>query len=496
MKPIELPYNINSNLNLFNKSINKNVEDMIKTIRITNSKGKKDNKSNSNGKKLQKEMNIKNNRGKNKNNFSSPYCTKINNLNIQSEFYQRKYSDNTKRNTNNDIIKVKNIQVSRNYSNIGNNNPIDINKKDSSSVNSNSTKKYNTDNIQKNSNTKYIIDLKNNSNLKNSITRKVNDNNELLTTNSYSNKDNNNNDNNNINSGDKEKKFSIIDIPAPINNSNEKVKDNILICINLNNNQENKDISKDIKLSAKEKAFLILCKSNVLPVCSQIIFSRSSYKIKEFITTKEILDNHEVFIQSKIKEYEYKIISYNKKITSIFTPTKIAEITFNFITDSKESEFCSNYNSLIYDKKDSHYIYYKNYVKIIYYVINENFEDEIKDDKLLSNLYKILNKKGYKYIKDYLYFLFISSKNRQKENCFMKNIDNIEKIINEEPKLLCFNESSKICKFIGFSLYLIKEIIDFGNIIKNTINLKIETTNFIEELKDNLDKFKNKYKLE
>ena len=480
MKPIELTYNVNSNLNIFSKSTNKNVKDMIKTIRITNNKEKKDNRNNSNSNKLQKE---------NKNNLSSSYYTNTNNLNNKNEFNKRKYSDNVKRNTPNDLNKVKNAHVSRNFSNVGNNHSIDLVKKDNLNVNNNTTtKKHHIDNNKNKSNIKFIIDLKNN-NSNNNITKKIKDNNEILTINSYSSKDNN--DNKKIISNEKEKKFSIIDIPAPINYSNEKKKDKIFIKINLN---ENEDISKDIQLSIKEKAYYILCKSQVLPLSSQFIFSRSCSKIRELITKEKIMENYDIFIQNKIKEYENKIISYNKKITSIFTPSKIAEITFNFITDTKENEFSNNYNSLIYDKKDIHFIYYKNYIKILYYIINENFEDEIKDEKLLSNLYKILNKKGYRNIKDYLYFLFISSKNKQKENCFMKNIDNIQLLINNEvPKFLCFQESTKICKFIGFSLYLIKEIIDFGNIIKNTINLKIETTSFIEELKENLVKFRNRY---
>jgi hypothetical protein len=350
MKPIELTYNVNSNLNIFSKSTNKNVKDMIKTIRITNNKEKKDNRNNSNSNKLQKE---------NKNNLSSSYYTNTNNLNNKNEFNKRKYSDNVKRNTPNDLNKVKNAHVSRNFSNVGNNHSIDLVKKDNLNVNNNTTtKKHHIDNNKNKSNIKFIIDLKNN-NSNNNITKKIKDNNEILTINSYSSKDNN--DNKKIISNEKEKKFSIIDIPAPINYSNEKEKDKIFIKINLN---ENEDISKDIQLSIKEKAYYILCKSQVLPLSSQFIFSRSCSKIRELITKEKIMENYDIFIQNKIKEYENKIISYNKKITSIFTPSKIEEITFNFITDTKENEFSSNYNSLIYDKKDIHFSYYKNYIKI------------------------------------------------------------------------------------------------------------------------------------
>ena len=59
--------------------------------------------------------------------------------------------------------------------------------------------------------------------------------------------------------------------------------------------------------------------------------------------------------------------------------------------------------------------------------------------------------------------------------------------------MIDFNESSKMCKFIGFSFYLIKEIIDFGNIIKNTTNLQMETKKFIEQLRVSLDKFRSRF---
>ena len=76
----------------------------------------------------------------------------------------------------------------------------------------------------------------------------------------------------------------------------------------------------------------------------------------------------------------------------------------------------------------------------------------------------------------------------------MQNIDKINNIINKNaPKLLDFYESFKMCKFIQFSYFLIKEIIEYGNNIKNIIKLEIETKDFVEELKNNLAKFKSKF---
>ena len=495
LKPYDLGYNINNNINLFTKSMNKKTKEMIQTIKISKNKEKKDNT------KFQKDINLDYNndsKNKNRNNLSSSHSN-INNIHKnQNEPYGREINDNTRRKKK-ELTEIKDIKVSRNFSNINNYFQIDLKKDNNNNIH---RKKYNMLKIDNNSNNnyknKYTIDSKNNNKAnKLTNTNKSNDcNNEIVTINSFNSKEKENNENNkknennenNVNIIEKEKKFSIIDIPAPSNNDSSN------ILIKINEKKSGNNLYKNLNLSIKEKAYLSLCKSHVLPLHYQIIFSQSSNNIKKLITKKDILKNYELFLNNKIKDYESKIILYNEKITSIFVPTKIAEITLNFITNDREIEFKSIYDKLIYDKKDYNFIYYKNYVKIIYYIINEKNVEEISDDKLLSNLYKIIEKKGYKNIKDYIYFLFISRKNTKKENCFMENIDKIDDIINKEvPKLLNINESLKMCSFIGFSFYLIKEIIDFGNIIKNTTNLQIETTNFIEELKANLDKFKSKF---
>ncbi len=448
----------------------------------------------------------------NKNLFSFKSNNNINNQKNQIESYYRKYSDTIKK-KNNESNKLKNIKVSRNDTNFM---PIDTKKNDNYKEDINNSSITKNKNI---SNMKLMIDLTNNTNNninKNNINKTINldncntisiDSNNFTTINNYNNKEINLNNNNNI--IEKEKKFSIIDIPAPLNDNNNDNNDNIII--NINDNKENnkgKTINnfKNLNLTKREKAYYLLIKSPVIPLRSQLILSRSTDNIKKKISTKEILKNYENHLNNKINDYKNKIITYNQKITSIFTSSKIAEISLNFITSENENEFSDIYNSLTYTESDINFIYYKTYIKILYYVMNENFEETKKenenlttnenDKKLLINLYKILNKKNYKTIKDYLYFLFISSDNKKRDNCFMKNIDIINELINnEEPKLLDFYESAKMCKFIRFSIYLIKEIIDFGNLVKNTTKLKIETESFIELLKNNLDKFRNQYNI-
>jgi hypothetical protein len=286
-----------------------------------------------------------------------------------------------------------------------------------------------------------------------------------------------------------------------------KNNNNITVKYNNENEKENSkkkivNILKNKNLTKREKAFYILIKSPVLPLRSQLILSRGSNNIKKAISTKEILKNYEKQLKDKIKEYQKKIVEYNLKIKSHFRSSKIAEISLNFITNRCESQFCEIYYKLLSKKENSTtYSYYQAYIKVIYYIIDERIGEvvnkegnmEIDYEKILVNLFDILKRKGYYTIKDYLYYLFISKTNKRKERCFMKNMDKIDELISkEEPKLLDLGELPRMCKFIQFSFYLVKEIIEFGKLIKETTRIKIETENLLVLLKKNLYKFRNK----
>ena len=469
--------------------VKKNVKDIIgnKPISIPKTRNKEKKITFTNRKKMQKQMSIENasNSKDNNNDLSSSFTN--------YENYRHHLNDNNARefsgNSTNKNKELENMKLSRNVSNSNNNFQVEskVKKTNDSIKNESSQNIENSQNINK-----HPISLKKYDLFDDNVDLKMN-----------SSRNNNNNNTTikaispiiNFSKSEKnnykiktEKKFEIIDNPLP-----KSYKDQI------------SDVFKNNKnLSIKEKACYILANSPILLLSSQIVFSRSSENIKKLTSTKNILQNHISYINKKIKDYEDKINLYNKQITSVFTITKIAEITLNFITKENEDEFNDIYNNLLHNnnKNDYFYIYYKSYIKIIYYIINENFEEvnsegvisEISESKLLINLYTILNKKGYKNIKDYLYFLYISNKNNEKVNYFMGNIDKINNIINNNaPKLLDFYESFKMCKFIQFSYFLIKEIIEYGNNIKNIIKLEIETKDFVEELKNNLAKFKSKF---
>ena len=79
--------------------------------------------------------------------------------------------------------------------------------------------------------------------------------------------------------------------------------------------------------------------------------------------------------------------------------------------------------------------YFYNYVKLIYLLYDENYE-QIKNENLVNQLNQKINSKGYQNIKDYLYFIYIQN---MKENKNFENIDKINDILKEVPDLLILN---------------------------------------------------------
>ena len=101
-----------------------------------------------------------------------------------------------------------------------------------------------------------------------------------------------------------------------------------------------------------------------------------------------------------------KISECDKKINLAFNASKTAEINFNFIL-SKDEEELKNY--VLFSDNEADKKEYYIYLKIIYILFDENYEN-IELNKLYENLYILINKKGFKNIKDYLYHIYFKNK--------------------------------------------------------------------------------------
>ena len=276
--------------------------------------------------------------------------------------------------------------------------------------------------------------------------------------------------------------------------SNDNPKKNIQNTQNTQNNsvqQENSKINQQQQkirnlsrrntknLSKKEKAFYLLSKSPVLRLIERLIFGRSTQNVREVQSVSDILNRHKIFLKNKIKELEEEINECDKKINVPFNASKTAEITFNFILTKDEEEFK---RFIIFMETDEEEKEYNIYIKLIYLLFDENYEG-VEVDKLDEHFYEIINKKGFKNIKDYLYHIYI----KKNENInIIHNIDKINELLKEAPNLIGDHFNNKICRFVLFTSFLISEIVEYGNDIKNTIELKIKTKAFIDIIKNKL----------
>ena len=377
--------------------------------------------------------------------------------NICSSSKKNKSKINLKTNINSNIYLNKNHNIDdirgiplKNYFNIG--------CKSSSLINKKSNNKGLRTNLDLNHNNIYNnINSNSNRNILNEKSKTVNETN--------NNKGNKNNSNKNT-----------VSPNNSANNVNKKQNKNDLLI-------NNQILSK---LNGKEKSFYILAHSPVLRLNERIIFSKSSKNLKSVTSIQELLKNNAVFLKETIKESLKKLDVCDENIANKFKASKISEITLNFLVSSEEEEFKK---FIIFNEDENSQKSYYLYLKVLFLLFNENFEGI--NDKMLKNiLYNRIKAKGFNSIKDYLYQLYIKN---TIDNHILENIDSINEILDQNPKILNFNYFLRCNRFISFTTYVINEIISYANDKKNSILLKIETQKFLEIVQNKLNSYYSKY---
>ena len=285
---------------------------------------------------------------------------------------------------------------------------------------------------------------------------------------------------------EKERRFSTSEIHRPILSF-----DDISSSFNEMKEKRNKIIHKfkKEKISSKEQALYILSTSPFLRLCEQLIFANSTKNIKNVIKLENILNNHIIFLNAKANELQNEISLCEKRINTPFVASKIADITLNFITSTDEQEF-KNYDVMEINKDEINNYY--NYIKLLCILFNENYDNKISGKNLKEKLFNKLKEKGFNYIRDYLYHIYIAKK---EDNNIVSKIDIINNdIIKISPNLLNIHDTLKICRFIAFTNYLVKEIIAYGNNINDMLELKYRAQNLLDIVFEKIDKIQNKNK--
>ena len=449
--------------------------------------GSDKNKNKSMKKNNSKNLNMKKKEKKDNNNIHE---YKINNLSSS-------YSNNFTNIKTNKIVfidlKDNNNFLKNDLNNENQNNNLNLNSSRSGNL-SNKSKTIKSNNINS--------DLSNESNIAN----KKNNNNEMKNILRNSKNSKNNKGDNNTKIVPKTKFSNLIQQTLTHNNKDNK-SDNFKIFEDKKRkeikypkiiNQLKFEELKSKKLTSKEISYYILSKSPILRLYERMIFSRSSQGLRNILPKEIVLKDHEIVLKMKIEELKKKIILCDKILDTPFSASKTADITLNFITSFQESEFKDFPIILANDEEKKYYI---NYLKIIYNLLEEEIEN--KDNgkttadqnnmiiNLRQNLYVKINAKGFKSLRDYLYNIFITKKEYIKE---IPKIVEINYLLTQVNNMFEIHNSLKICKFISFTLYLIKEIVKFGNNIKSSVELKIKAKNLIEILNKKLNKYNSKFK--
>jgi hypothetical protein len=293
-------------------------------------------------------------------------------------------------------------------------------------------------------------------------------------------------------------------INIPINN-NSTISDNDNTSINLllkakersrkliekNDNSKNsnifpRNIPQIKNLSYRENAYLILSYSDALRLRERLIFSRSSINLRKNISKKQILETNKIYLTEKLKELQNNLNICNEKLKSKFTVSKTAEMIFNFITSYIENDFKLNTPQILNDKHEKNQYY--NYIKLLYILLDESY-DNISNEDLTNQLYQKINNKGFNNIKDYLYFIYIKN---LKENKVIENAEIIQKLLKEIPDFINYQKSIKYSKFISYCCYLIKEIVNFIEEKINSLILKKNYINLIEIVNNKLNNYNDK----
>ena len=270
------------------------------------------------------------------------------------------------------------------------------------------------------------------------------------------------------------------------NNSKNKYdkKEGKLKRININFNNRYIIEKKQQYLTPKQKGYILLCESPILRLKEQIILSRNPL-IKNSISIEDILKNHEKILNNKLKELNEEVELCINKLNKPFIASKIADVTLNFITSLDEQEF-EDFD--LYSNDENEIKLYYNFIKILYLLLLDEPFDKNNDNKKIKNeLFLKIKKKGFQSLKDYLYFIYISNK---KKIIALKNVEFINEIIKNEPDIINNNVLFRMCRFMAFSIFLIREILNYIINIRDTIELKIRTKQFMGIVIEKLNKVK------
>ena len=215
-------------------------------------------------------------------------------------------------------------------------------------------------------------------------------------------------------------------------------------------------IPEDIKNNNNLTALYLMLKGNYLSNDQKFkIISNNLLLYKSFDSNlKFLLEPKKQKLISEIKEIESFFSEYNeldKYLTRVYTPSKTAINSLVFCTVQEVTNFI---------KKDENIPpEIANIFRLLYIIIDENYDENLGDKEIIEKfMTEILEKHGVQDMKN----LLIGYIENHKDNILnMEKIQKIEKLIEQDKKVITSGDIMKINRPISYLTLFTKEFYEF-----------------------------------
>lgn len=303
-----------------------------------------------------------------------------------------------------------------------------------------------------------------------------------------------NNKENVINNNDR--KFSILDVPAPIDDNEEHKEKSMQE--KLNDLIQNKELEEKLQkkemfdmqtdsLTQKEKALYLLITSGILPIKDKIILSRSSDYLKKKFSIKKLLKENKNILEEKVIQLENSICELNSTDKYKFTLSKTSTMILSFITSKDEDDF----KSLTVTPENESVI--SSFIKLLLLFDKDKPTLSSTDSStIIMSFYNfIYQKHSIRSIKEYFDIVIFPTFSDKNDVIFNTSFHDIISICKTHHDLFDVGSLTHINKLISFVSYSLKEVVAWIDLLMENGRKIGKIENTINKIYIILDKYNN-----
>ena len=300
----------------------------------------------------------------------------------------------------------------------------------------------------------------------------------------------------NVINNNNDRKFSILDVPAPIDDNEEHKEKTMTEKLNdliQNKELEDKLQKKEIfdmqtnSLTKKEKALYLLITSGVLPIKDKIILSRSSEYLKTQFSIKKLLKENKKILEEKVIQLENSICELNSTDKYKFTLSKTSTMILSFITSKDEDDF----KSLAVTPNNESVI--SSFIKLLLLFDKDKPTLSSTDSStiIMSFYYFIYQKHSIRTIKEYFDLVIFPTFIDKNDVIFNTSFHDIISICKTHQDLFDVGSLTHISKLISFVSYSLKEVVAWIELLMENGRKIGKIENSINKIYIIMDKYNN-----